>query len=277
MMISGLKDSRLVLVLQTDHSRVAGLLAAHWGNARFAEPAPYGSMVLAAEEHDAGWWEWEARPTLTEDGYPMDYIGSVGNLGSVWLEFYRRGIERVAEQDPYAGLIILMHAEGLCTQGKGLISHMPDFSPIPEVRDALDRWEARRQELIDQLRGSAAYRDFASDRELWRNYRLMQVFDQLAQFICNRYPFDSEARKNGPSNEIGHVPVGPGRDDAVLTVDVLDGARARVHPYPFDRSPLEIPIPARLVPDRRYESQAAFLHDFHRAERCVIAYSLHAG
>ncbi|MCY4551299.1 MAG: DUF3891 family protein [Defluviicoccus sp.] len=277
MMIAGLKDSRLVLVLQTDHSRVAGLLAAHWGNARFAEPAPYGSMVLAAEEHDAGWWEWEARPTLTEDGYPMDYIGSVGNLGSVWLEFYRRGIERVAEQDPYAGLIILMHAEGLCTQGKGLISHMPDFSPIPEVRDALDRWEARRQELIDQLRGSAAYRDFASDRELWRNYRLMQVFDQLAQFICNRYPFDSEARKNGPSNEIGHVPVGPGQDDAVLTVDVLDGARARVHPYPFDRSPLEIPIPARLVPDRRYESQEAFLHDFHRAERCVIAYSLHAG
>ena len=277
MMISGLKDSRLVLVLQTDHSRVAGLLAAHWGNARFAEPAPYGSMVLAAEEHDAGWWEWEARPTLTEDGYPMDYIGSVRNLGSVWLEFYRRGIERVAEQDPYAGLIILMHAEGLCTQGKGLISHMPDFSPIPEVRDALDRWEVRRQELIDQLRGSAAYRDFASDRELWRNYRLMQVFDQLAQFICNRYPFDSVARKNGPSNEIGHVPVGPGQDDAVLTVDVLDGARARVHPYPFDRSPLEIPIPARLVPDRRYESQAAFLHDFHRAERCVIAYSLHAG
>ncbi len=277
MMISGLKDSRLVLVLQTDHSRVAGLLAAHWGNARFAEPAPYGSMVLAADEHDAGWWEWEARPTLTGDGYPMDYIGSVRNLGSVWLEFFRRGIERVAEQDPYAGLMILMHAEGLCTQGKGLISHMPDFSPIPEVRDALDRWEARRQELIDQLRGSAAYRDFASDRELWRNYRLMQVFDQLAQFICNRYPFDSAARKNGPSNEIGHVPVAPGRDDAVLTVDVLDGARARVHPYPFDRSPLEIPIPARLVPDRRYESQEAFLHDFHRAERCVIAYSLHAG
>ncbi len=276
MMISGHKDSRLVLVLQTDHSRVAGLLAAHWGNAEFAEPAPYESMVLAAEEHDGGWWEWEVRPTLTDEGYPMDYIGSVKRLGSVWHEFYRRGIERVAERDPYAGLMILMHAEGLCTQGKGLIPHMPDCSAMPEVRDALGRLEVRRQELVGELRQSSAYGDFATNRQLWRNYQLMQAFDQLAQFICNRYPFDSGERKNGPPNSIAHVPVAPGRDDVTLSVDVLDAERARVHPYPFDRSPLQIPIPARLVPDRPYASQEAFLHDFYRAERCVITYSLHA-
>ncbi|MDE0333465.1 MAG: DUF3891 family protein [Defluviicoccus sp.] len=277
MMISGHMDSRLVLVLQTDHSRVAGLLAAHWGNAEFAEPAPYESMVLAAEEHDAGWWEWEIRPTLTDEGYPMDYIGSVKTLGSVWLDFFRHGIERVAERDAYAGLMILMHAEGLCTRGKGLISHMPDFSAIPEVRDALDRWEARREELVDELRRSSAYRDFATEGALWRNFKLMEVFDQMAQFICNRYPFDSEARRNGPANTIGHVPVGAGRDDVTLTVDVLDGERARVDPYPFDRSPLRIQIPARLVPDRAYESQKAFLREFHKAERRVIDYSLLAG
>ena len=168
-------------------------------------------------------------------------------------------------------------SEGLCTQGKGLISHMPDFSAIPEVRDTLDRLEIRREELVEELRRSPAYRDFATEGELWRNFQLMEVFDQMAQFICNRYPFDSAARKNGPSNSIGHVPVGPGRDDVTLTVDVLDGERARVDPYPFDRSPLRIPIPARLVPDRPYASQEAFLHDFYKAERCVIEYSLEAG
>ena len=206
----------------------------------------------------------------------MDYTASIATLGPVWLEFFGRGIERVAERDPYAGLMVLMHAEGLCTQGKGLIPHMPDFSAIPEVGDALEHWEAKREELVDELRASAEYRDFATDRELWRNFRLMEVFDQLAQFICNRYPFDSEARKNGPANSIPHVPVRPGRGDVTLTVDVLDGARARVHPYSFDRSPLPIKFPARLVPDRQYESQEAFLHDYYRAERCVIDYSLHA-
>ena len=92
----------------------------------------------------------------------------------------------------------------------------------------------------------------------------------------SRRTFDSGERKNGPPNSIAHVPVGPGRDDVTLSVDVLDAERARVHPYPFDRSPLQIPIPARLVPDRPYASQEAFLHDFSRAERCVITYSLHA-
>lgn len=55
MMICRYDDSRLLLILQTDHSRVAGLLAAHWGNTTFSEPRPYTSMVLAAQEHDGGW------------------------------------------------------------------------------------------------------------------------------------------------------------------------------------------------------------------------------
>ena len=47
-------DARIILALQIDHSRVAGLLAAHWGNAEFAAPTPYPSVVLAAQEHDNG-------------------------------------------------------------------------------------------------------------------------------------------------------------------------------------------------------------------------------
>ena len=50
-------------------------------------------MVLAAQEHDSGWWDWEIKPTLNEQGYPSDYIGSVRRLGQgVWLDLYRRAI-----------------------------------------------------------------------------------------------------------------------------------------------------------------------------------------
>lgn len=42
-------------------------------------------MVLAAQEHDSGWWEWEIRPRLNDQGYPPDYIGSMKHLGRcVW-------------------------------------------------------------------------------------------------------------------------------------------------------------------------------------------------
>jgi len=56
MMVNPYDDSRLMLALQIDHSRVAGFFAAHWGNQDFARPEPYASVVLAAHEHDIGWW-----------------------------------------------------------------------------------------------------------------------------------------------------------------------------------------------------------------------------
>jgi hypothetical protein len=30
-------------------------------------------VVLAAQEHDRGWWQWECRPTLSDAGGPLDY------------------------------------------------------------------------------------------------------------------------------------------------------------------------------------------------------------
>ena len=97
MMVCPYDDSRVLLILQTDHSRIAGLLAAHWGNDQFARLQPYSSMVLAAQEHDSGWWDWEIKPSVNEQGYPSDYIGSIKHLGQrVWLDLYRRAIGRIA-------------------------------------------------------------------------------------------------------------------------------------------------------------------------------------
>ena len=67
-------------------------------------------MVLAAQEHDSGWWDWEVKPTLDPQGYPPDYIGSIRKLGKgVWLGFYRDGIERLAKRDSYAAYNVSMH------------------------------------------------------------------------------------------------------------------------------------------------------------------------
>ena len=77
---------RIILALQIDHSRVAGYFAAHWGNKDFDPPSPYASVVLAAGEHDIGWWEWEMCPsTLNDKGFPLDYHA---NLGAYVLENY---------------------------------------------------------------------------------------------------------------------------------------------------------------------------------------------
>jgi Protein of unknown function (DUF3891) len=119
MMVNPYDDSRLMLALQIDHSRVAGFFAAHWGNQDFAKPEPYASVVLAAHEHDIGWWEWEMKPsTLNDKGFPMDYHdGSFKYLGQLRLDFYKNAVDRVLKRDPYAALLMAMHGVALMNAG----------------------------------------------------------------------------------------------------------------------------------------------------------------
>ena len=279
MMVCPYSDEQLLLILQVDHSKVTGWLAAHWGNDDFAAPSPYGAMVLAAQEHDTGWWDWEIRPQLDDEGMPPDYIGSIKHLGqTVWLDFYRHGITRLAEQDAYAGYIVSLHAEALLTQGKGLLSYMPDYSVHPAVQAFLREQESYRAGLMIRLKASPEYRDHVSDERLWTNFKLMEIYDQMGQFVCNRYPFNATHRKNGPSHTMSGVPapVKTGQEDTILTFDIKDESRATVSPYPFDIDPLPVSFQGRLIPRRGYASQAEFLRDFYGAERLMIHYSLHS-
>jgi hypothetical protein len=260
---------------------VAGFLAAHWGNETFAQPKPYTSVVLAAQEHDNGWWEWEMKPsTLNDQGYPLDYHdGSLKYLGKFRLDFYRNGVNRVIERDPYAGLIVLMHGVGLMNAGYGMFTYPPDRSADPRVKEYIEDQEALRLRLLDDLGRSENLREFLTDEHIWMNFKLMEIFDQMAQFLCNRYPLNCKARRHGPSHTLNNVPapIGPGRGERTLTLDVIDETRAIVRPYPFDVDPLPISFPARLVPKRTYSSGEEFLKEFYTAERTMVHYSLHAG
>jgi hypothetical protein len=279
MMVCPFDESRLLLILQVDHSKVTGWFAAHWGNDNFARPSPYAAMVLAAQEHDAGWWDWEIKPQLNNEGLPPDYIGSIKHLGGkVWLDFYRHGIMRLAEQDPFAGYIVSLHADGLLTQGRGLLPYMPDYGIYPEVAEFLSEQEGYRAELMKLLKASAEYADFVSDEQLWTNFKLMEVYDQMGQFVCNRYPLNSTIRKNGPSNTMSNVPTPtkPGGADTILNFTIKDESRARVEPYPFDMDPLLVSFQGRLIPKRSYGTQDEFLQEYYRAERLAVNYSLHS-
>jgi len=279
MMVCPYDESHLLLILQTDHSRIAGILAAHWGNDEFAEPNPYASMVLAAQEHDSGWWDWEIKPTLNDQGKPSDYIGSIKHLGKgVWLDLYRRAIERLAARDLYAAYYVSMHGEALLTRGMGLLPSMPDYTSDPAIQEFIAAQRELRAGWLPKLRETPGLAAVTTETHLWTNFNLMEVFDQFAQFLCNRYPFNSQARKNGPTNTLSDlsVPVAPERPNTTLTIDVQNETDAIVRPFPFDVNPLTLSFEGRLVPDRPYSNQNDFLHDFYKAERITITYRLRA-
>jgi hypothetical protein len=277
MMVNAYDDKNLLLVLQTDHSRIAGLLAAHWGNAHFAELSPYASMVLAAQEHDGGWWDWEIKPTLNDEGRPLDYIGSTRWLGPVWIDFYRNVINRVAARDLYAGYMVSMHGDALITQGMGLLPNLPDLSDKPNFREFVAEQKSFRDELRARLAADAAFRDATGDEQLWTNFKFMEVFDQLSQFVCNRYPLSSTARRQ-PSLTLSDVPVPtrPGQADTRLNLNVIDEATAVVEPYPFDVEQLPITFTGRLVPNRPFADETEFLRHFYKGDTVTVQYTLRA-
>ena len=106
-------------------------------------------MVQAVQEHDSGWWGWEIKPTLDGRGYPPDYIDGIDQE---WLLFQGEGIDRVAQRDPYAGIIVSMHISGLLTKGMGLFPYMPDFSGDAHIAEFLGNQQVLRQSLMQQLR-----------------------------------------------------------------------------------------------------------------------------
>ena len=194
------------------------------------------------------------------------------------MDFYRHGVYRLAEQDLYAGYMVSLHSDGLLTQGRGLLPYMPDYTVYPEVKEFLSEQQIYRAELMKQLKSSIEYRDDVSDERLWTNFKLMEVYDQMGQFVCNRYPFNNTQRKNGPSNTMSNVPTPtrPGKEDAILTFSIKDESRATVTPYPFDVNPLIVSFQGRLIAKRRYGNQAEFLQEYYRAEKLAINYSLHS-
>src|SRR5262245_52973039 len=146
MMVNPYDDTRLMLALQIDHSRVAGFFAAHWGNQEFDRPEPYASVVLAANEHDSGWWEWEMKPsTLNNRGFPMDYHdGNLKYLGQLRLDFYKNAVDHVLQRDPYAALLMAMHGVALMNAGYGKYAYPPDRTSDPRVKAYVDHQEQVR-------------------------------------------------------------------------------------------------------------------------------------
>lgn len=277
MMVNESTGDFSVVALQIDHSRVAGYLAAHWGNSDFAPLEPYEAMVLATQEHDNGWWAWEIAPTMSDDGRPLDYIGSIAHLGDgVWLDLARKGAAKLLEVNKFAALMAQMHAEGLLDQAMGLIPRMMSQVKRPGVEQFLAEGKSLRAQWVAELSESDVWAPYVTEDALWTNYKYLEVFDQLAQYICNRYPLNSTLRTTGPGSDLSKtpVPVRPGEPDVGLTVDVIDETRAYVDPYPFDVDVLKVSFPARLMPNQAHLTHGEFLRAFYRAERVGAEYTL---
>jgi hypothetical protein len=248
----------LLLIGQTDHSRVVGQLAAHWGNDEFASPRPYDSVVRAATFHDYGWLRYETSPLVDpQSGVPYGFTHLP--LTDAQLEAYQWSLDWMTDIDPYAGLIVSMHRTGLWRGRYDTIDHPPAYA-LPALRPEVEALVERNEAW--QRRARIGH----DEREVWTNYRLLQIWDLLGLYFCARERRDEFVEP---------VPTGyADRPGTRLFMTPKGEHRVAFRPYPFDTQPCRIQLTARYVPEASFPDVLSFRRAYFRAEVRLLEFEL---
>jgi hypothetical protein len=254
-------DGRVLLIGQTDHSRLAGQFAAHWGNAQFAAPKPYDSVARAAAFHDFGYLRYETSPNFNEETGETPNFRDV-QTDATRLEEYQWCFDWLFGPDAYASTIVSMHRTGLWRGRYGAMRH-PEHKirpQKPEVDAFVERNEEARAQVIAERGWDPA--------ELRINYRLLQTWDLLSLYFSCQEPYE---------DSIDPVPTSYDEREGEgvrLTLTPLGGNRIAVDPYPFDIDPCRFQLPARRLPQAKFANEAEFRKAYFQAPIELIEYEL---
>lgn len=210
------------VVLQIDHEDLSRDLARAWSD----RDDRHDSLVTAAARHDDGWAVWERSPIVDrETGKPVNFLDV--DITS-HLAFYRACIAAVTEDDAYAGLLVSMHGAGIYRQRYGRDPSLT-LSRAAGAQELVDAFVAEQEESYAARMAAAG----VSEEERWRGYELLQIFDQLSLYFCQR---DVEAEGADPVDLYGH------------RIELVGPWRARIEPFPFVESPARFSLVRRVLP-----------------------------
>ena len=252
-------DGSLILIGQTDHAKLSGQCAAHWGNADFARPQPYEAVVRAAMFHDSGWYDYEASPLIAEQtGKPFNFMQVP--WGKPQRRAFEWAIDWMTRIDPYSGLLVSKHRTGLQRARYGKVEHPKFFNAqnLPEDNeDFLARNEAAQATQL-------AHYD---EGEFWTNYQLLQAFDLISLLLCN---------KDAVDDYIEPVPTSyDGRSAAVrLTLKTVAANTIELDPFPLDRPSLRVQLIRRRLDRATFPDVASFREAYFQATPEAIDFTL---
>lgn len=249
-----------LLTAQTAHSWLAGSLAAAWGNDRFVAPEPRTAVVLATRLHDIGWSRWDAAPRLHSDGRPVNFLEtSLDDTSPVW----RRSVNYVRQLNPYAGLLVSMHASVIYR--RRLKRQIDPIERQEELRVALAETLAVQTKMQNRLQEQACHKAAIEPMRLNANYRTLRICDLLSLVLCT-----------GPLVEgmIDDVPGGTVEERVELRYFPLDEKTLALEPYPFSLSPLVVGVDARWMPKTRFRGLETFHADLEKASWRFLEFAL---
>jgi hypothetical protein len=103
--------------------------------------------------------------------------------------------------------------------------------------------------------------------EFWTNYQLLQAFDFISLFLCNKDIVD---------DVIEPVPTSyDGKSAAVtLRLKTIEGTTVAIDPFPFDVNPLRVQLIRRQVERSVFADPAAFREAYFKATPVAVDFML---
>ena len=204
-----------LLITQPDHARLAEQIVGRMRTEPALESADRDVILLATREHDNGWIEVDADPTIEPGtGRPRDFmIGPAAVKHDLWL----RGIARAAKMNLRAGALVAEHALTVYGYRRGTAAWQSFFESVTALRD----------DLLQQLGIVGRPSRDAFEQQ----YRCVQLADALSLQFCQGSP-----ERNATLDY-----------EATMQED-----RLIVSPDPFGGGTVALRILGRRIPARRY-------------------------
>jgi hypothetical protein len=179
---------------QMEHSRLAGRLAAHWGNADFARPPiPFEGFVRGVTLHDWAYGPLDDAPLLRMDD-------------ERWLTVQQRGLAHTFG-DTTTDLIVKLHYQRLL-----------GWNGSHEARGLAARYDLAIEALA---------------AEHPTPLPIFQQIDTLTQ-LCDMVAFDFSFEEPTERTLRVHAAFGEGADPIEVRYRLAEGGRVTVEPWPFD-------------------------------------------
>lgn len=237
MLFRSLPDGSALAVSQPAHAWISGQLARAWGGKVAGVERLDELFILAAEQHDIGWLNWEAAPTRDPaTGRPYDFIALPRDAHTA---LWSAGVEAAAASyGPLVALLVSLH-------GLAIYALTPDERRTPEDLAAVQRFRTEQEAMQARLRP----RITASDSEIADQRAVLLALDLMSLVICGAMGRDP--RRAPP------VPLAGGVTRLALAFSNDGWDRLTVDPWPFREAHVTVGCLARRLPPDRFPDETS--------------------